>query len=302
VLEARATRRARVLRAAAALTLAALAALGLLGCGGGDDGPAYAIQRDVSYGAGLMLDAYVPNDGATGRRAVLLFHGGAWRGGNRTLMEPYAIAAAERGMVAFTIGYRTNAPRVFPDQLVDGQLAVTWVRQHAAEYGLDPARVGLLGASAGAHLAALIGTAGSGPLTEGTRVKAVASWSGPMDLVALLRPDPTFPPGCGPPGCLSASDWQILLQGVVGCRLVDCIGTYVALSPVSAVTADDSPMLLVNGVDELTVPVEQAVEMRRKLRGAGVPYEMLLVPGTEHAAGYADAALQPTLDFFERRL
>ena len=301
-MEARASRRTPLRAAAAALALAALAALGLLGCRGGDDGPAYTARPDVPYGAGLMLDAYVPTDGATGRAAVLMFHGGAWRGGNRTLMEPFAIAAAERGMVAFTIGYRTNAPRVFPDQLVDGQMAVTWVRQHAAEYGIDPTRVGLLGASAGAHLAALIGTAGTGPLTEGTRVKAVASWSGPMDLVALLKPDPTFPPGCGPPGCFPASQWQILLQGVVGCQLVDCIGTYVALSPISQVTPDDSPMLLANGIDELTVPVEQAVAMRRALRGAGVPYEMLLIPGTEHAAGFAAEALGPTLDFFERRL
>lgn len=288
--------------AAAALAVALLTALGLAACGD-EAGPAYTVQRNVPYGGpGLMLDAYLPAGGADGRAAVLMFHGGAWRGGNRTQMEPFAIAAAERGFAAFTVGYRTDAPRVFPDQLVDAQLAVSWVRQHAAEYGIDPARVGLLGSSAGAHLAAMIGTSGNGPLTEGTRVKAVASWSGPMDLVALITPDPTFPPGCGPPGCLPASQWQTLLEGIVGCRLVECIGTYVALSPISAVTPDDSPMLLVNGIDELTVPVEQAVSMRRKLRGAGVPYEMLLVPGIEHASAYAAVALEPTLDFFERRL
>jgi acetyl esterase/lipase len=217
-------------------------------------------------------------------------------------MAPFAIAAAERGMAAFTVGYRLDAPRALPGELTDAQTAVNFVRTHAADFGVDPARIGALGSSAGGHLAALLGTTGQGPLTEGIRVKAVATWSGPMDLVALNTPDPTYPPDCGPPTCLSAQAWQALLVNVIGCRLIECPGTYIALSPIRRVTADDSPMLLVNAIDELAVPVEQAVAMRRALRGAGVPYEMYLIPGLLHGDAYADLALDHTLGFFERRL
>jgi acetyl esterase/lipase len=305
VLEARLSRR-RLLAAA----LAGLVAVLLLASCGGEgegartgEGASYTVQRDVDYGGpGLLLDAYLPTDGAANRRAILMFHGGAWRGGNRSSMAPFAIAAAERGMAAFTVGYRLDAPRALPGELTDAQMAVNFVRTHAADFGVDPARIGALGSSAGGHLAALIGTTGQGPLTEGIRVKAVATWSGPMDLVALNTPDPTYPPDCGPPTCLSAQAWQALLVNVIGCSLIQCPGTYVALSPIRRVTPDDSPMLLVNAIDELAVPVEQAVDMRRALRGAGVQYEMFLIPGLLHGDAYANLALDHTLSFFERRL
>lgn len=304
MIEARASRRVPL----PAVLVALLAALALAACGDGEgqrtgEGATYTVQRDLAYGApGLLLDAYLPPEGEDPRPALLMFHGGAWRGGDKADMAPFAIAAAERGMAAFAVGYRLDAPRALPGQLTDAQTAVNWVRMRAADLGVDPARLGVLGDSAGGHLAALLGTTGDGPLTAGIRVKAVASWSGPMDLVALNTPDPTYPPDCAPPTCLTAQQWQALLVNVIGCRLIECPGTYVALSPIRRATPGDSPMLLVNAIDELAVPVEQAVAMRRALRGARVPYEMLLIPGLLHGSAYADLSLEHTLDFFERRL
>ena len=304
--EARASRRAPLPAVLVALVavLLALAACGGDGEGGRTgEGASYTVERNLAYGGpGLRLDAYLPADAEGPTAGVLMFHGGAWRGGDKAKMEPFAIAAAERGMAAFTVGYRLDAPRALPDQLTDAQTAVNWIRMNAGDLGVDPARLGVLGDSAGGHLAALLGTTGDGPLTEGIRVKAVASWSGPMDLVALNTPDPTYPPDCSPPTCLTAQQWQALLVNVVGCPLIQCPGTYVALSPIRRVTPDDSPMLLVNAIDELAVPVEQAVAMRRELRGARVPYEMFLIPGLLHGSAYADLSLEHTLDFFERRL
>jgi acetyl esterase/lipase len=266
--------------------------------------PAYTVQADVEYGRDgaqrLLLDAYLPVGVEGPRPVVLLLHGGTWRGGDRKVMGPYAAAAAERGFVALAVGYRVNAPSAFPTELNDAQQAVRWARADVGGYGIDPRRIGVLGSSAGGHLAALLATVGSGPLTEAARVRAAVSWSGPMDLAALTEPDPAYPEECQPDRCIDAERWRAILTHVVGCPIAACPARYGALSPIRLVSPDDAPTMLVNARDELAVPRAQAEGMAAALQAAGVAHRLMLVPGDAHADGYGASAIGPSLDFLGR--
>src|SRR5262249_8362095 len=118
------------------------------------------VQRDITYskpeGIDLKLDAYIPQgDGLF--PAILVVHGGAWRSCSQLHLSPQARRFAEAGMAAFAISYRLAPSYKFPAQLEDCQAAVRWIRSHAAQYHVDPNRLGAYGYSAGGHLVALLG-------------------------------------------------------------------------------------------------------------------------------------------------
>ena len=132
-------------------------------------GPAAAQPSDVEVRSAIPYgplpaewgDLYLPAGGGSARSAVLLIHGGGWVVGSRADYELIAKSLAQAGMVAFSIDYRLakamNPVTHWPAQLVDVQLAVRFLRAHAAEFGIDPARIGALGDSAGGHLAVFLG-------------------------------------------------------------------------------------------------------------------------------------------------
>lgn len=291
-------------RLIACLLAAALAAVVLAACG--EDGPpGPRVLRDMSYegdrGRSYGVDVFVPGGEETPRPAVLLLHGGTWRGGDRTMMEDLAEAAQAAGFVAVTADYGLEAQPAFPSELRDVQAAIRWIRDSAEELGVDPTRVGALGVSAGGHLAALAATVGSGPPTEGGRPGAVVSWSGPMNLAAIAVYAPPPSAVCHPPACLDAPVWNLVLAGVLGCPVTVCPDRYLAFSPVTHVSPDDPPIMLVNSVGDLIVPFGQAEAMAARLQLAGVPNRLLPVLGNLHG-GYDDTALEPSLAFLRTEL
>lgn len=123
-----------------------------------------AVERDRVYRhvgtRALHLDLFRP-DTATGdgakRPAVLLVHGGGWRSGNRTLQEPMATYLANRGLVAATVEYRLSLEAQYPAAVTDIKAALCWLHRNAGQLGVDRDRIAILGASAGAQLATLVG-------------------------------------------------------------------------------------------------------------------------------------------------
>ncbi|MDQ2909582.1 MAG: alpha/beta hydrolase [Actinomycetota bacterium] len=250
------------------------------------------IRRDLQYGVTrgerLLLDAYlVPGQAA--RPAVVFVHGGGFRAGDKAFVAPgqqpftpIGTALAGRGFAVFAINYRL-APRFrYPAAERDVLAAVGWVRGHAHTLGVDPGRIALFGASAGANLAALAATDPKGALDRGTRVRAVVSWSGPMDLASFYA------------GHSFVGDY-------LGCIPSDCPRRYLDASPVSHVDRSDPPFLLANGSAEI-VPLVQAQRMARRLRGAHVAHELIVVPGSRHAGEYATQVWRSTLRFLARHL
>ncbi|QIL89618.1 alpha/beta hydrolase fold domain-containing protein [Microbulbifer sp. SH-1] len=133
-------------------------------------GPGIVVERGRVYrqiGArSLHLDLFRPdvtgeasfNVGQhPGRPAVLLVHGGGWRSGNRTLQEPMAIYLANRGFVAATVEYRLSLEAQYPAAVQDIKAALCWLHRNAGQLGVDRHRIAILGASAGAQLATLVG-------------------------------------------------------------------------------------------------------------------------------------------------
>jgi acetyl esterase/lipase len=250
----------------------------------------YVLHRDIVFSPPdwpqqLRADIYQP-DGAQPLPAVLVIYGGGWHSGDRTQLTPIAMRLAERGYVAVATSYRLAPAYHFPAQLRDLQLAVRWMRANAAQYGIDPARIGAWGYSAGAHLAALLGgiSPGDALFERGTRIAAVVGGGTPTD---LRKPD---------------KGTQVLrLIGGTEAQMPDA---YRDASPVSHVDAGDPPVFLYEGgADELVTP-DHATDYKALLDRAGVPNELMVLRGRGHLTAFLTdgPAVDEALHFLNRHL
>ncbi|WP_394553287.1 alpha/beta hydrolase [Agromyces sp. MMS24-JH15] len=221
--------------------------------------------------------------------AVVSIHGGSWARGDKANADwrNVCLWLASEGFVAVSVNYRLVPDAVFPAQLDDVALAVSWLREpeQVERFDLDPARIGAFGGSAGGNLAALLGATGDGPLDEGSRVAAVAELSGPVALDALdggdawLRGIVADYVACDPDdletGCPAAAD----------------------ASPTSRLDASDPPVFIGHAVGEV-IPLAQSERFASALRAVAVPVELAVVPGAEHSIGILDAQLRARVAAF----
>ena len=140
----------------------------------------------------LAADVYRPQ-GPGPFPAMLVVHGGAWRMGARADLAAIAEALAQHGYTAVAIDYRLAPAHKFPAQIYDCQAAVRWIRSHAVQLKIDPARIGGFGYSAGGHLVALLGALDDKELREpgipvdapSTRLSVVVAGGAPCDFRVL---------------------------------------------------------------------------------------------------------------------
>jgi acetyl esterase len=235
------------------------------------------------YATVLTLDAYVPN-GANSNPAVLLIHGGAWKDGDKADWAEEGNAFAEEGFVAFAVNYRLAPPggtwhAIAP--VHDLHFAVKWIRANAALYGVDPGRIGAVGASSGGNLAMMIGTTGIGGLGK---ADAVVSWSGSSQLA------------------LGVGDGVIANRtNYVGCGLVECPAAWAAASPFFRVDGSDAPTYLANSADEFIV-LEEATSMALRLTEAGVDNQLRILEGSRHGRAYEEDVWDESVAFLELHL
>ena len=244
------------------------------------DEPQIEFREDVQYGTGgqesLLLNLARPEQLDKPVPGVVFIHGGGWSGGNKESFDGFARQAAARGYVAVTIDYRLAPKHVFPAQVEDCKCAIRWMRAHAEELKVDPERIGVVGASAGAHLAMMLGAMDSDDGLEGdggwamhsSKVQAVVSFAGPTDLTVDLP---------------QAAD-RILFDFIGG--TLDAEGDmYREASPVTYVNRRDAPMLLFHGTMDPLVPYDQAFLMINALTKAGVRGRVELILGAGHGWG-----------------
>ncbi len=232
-------------------------------------------QRGVIYstagGERLGLDIWrAPQPGR--RPVVLCIHGGAWRGGKRGDMGAFAEELAAAGYTAVAVSYRLFDPEkapgnVWPAAFVDVQRAVRWLRANAEGLSIDPERITALGASAGGHLAALLGMCetrqeeGAVPLGRySSRVNAVIDLFGPSDLTrdfSALRLGP-----------VSVQD---VVEDFIGRGKSEAerAAGKEAASPVRRIDGKTVPFLVFHGALDPIVPVEQGRLLEAALRKAG---------------------------------
>jgi acetyl esterase/lipase len=295
----------RLLAAVALAPLAALVLLGsVVGVAGSSDGlvgaglPAGAVApRDlapgrlstVEYcrpdGVPLAMDLYLPSGAGRGRAApvALYVHGGAiWGDRQRTglgallanhdgaLFGPLQERLNARGFVVAAIDFRLPPAARWPAPIADAKCAVRFLRAHAADLGIDPARIGAWGSSGGGHLASLLGLAGPGAgfdrgqyPEQSSAVQAVVDMFGASDLTDVEDASPFV-----------RSILQLYVGGSPAVRR--------AASPITYAAPGAPPFLILQGAEDANIRPRQSAGLAQRLRSAGVPAILIEVEGTGH--------------------
>jgi acetyl esterase len=256
-----------------------------------------SVEADIVYGTQadgslLTLDVCSPiTDGVSpDLPAVVSIHGGSWARGDKANSDWRAVCRwlAAEGFVAFSVNYRLVPAAIFPAAIDDVSLAVEWIRdgENARRFGIDPSRIGVFGGSAGGNLAALLGARGSGSLTEGSRVAAVAELSAPVDLDSLRRL------GNGP-----AAGLQRSVLAYLGCSDDDDCAQAKDASPAGELDPSDPPVFIGASVDEF-VPLSQSTGYADALMVHGIRSELVTVPGIQHSIGILDDGMRARVAAF----
>lgn len=240
--------------------------------------------------------------------ALVWIHGGAWRGGSYKTPGQF-VFLARAGYFCASIEYRLSQEAIFPAQIHDCKAAIRYLRAHAAEYRLNPEKIGVWGGSAGGHLAALLGTSGGvselegnvgGHLEHSSAVQCVVDLFGPSDMTTMISDrgerimiDPKT--GWGPE--------ESLLGGPIEER-----GELARMaSPIAYVDKNDPPFLIIHGELDKTVPIVQSEKLAQRLEAAGVECTFIRVKNAGHGFGpncepsFAQIQ-QLILEFFNKHL
>lgn len=238
------------------------------------------VRSNIAYGPdpAQRLDVCIPPPGfPPGRPAVVMIHGGYWIVGDRQAYAAPCRMAAGEGIVAVTIDYRlaNGDPRNYwPAQAVDAQLAVRWLRAHAGEFGVDPARICALGDSAGGQIALFLGAVGhtvpgdyAGELANvSSHIACVVDNFGPTDLTS----NNFWPPD------------QQLFGGDGKTRPAD---RERAASPLFLVGSGMPPVMIAQGRDDKNVPIDQSTQLVAALKNNHVPVRLTVFNGGHEFAG-----------------
>jgi len=236
------------------------------------------VHRNLEYVKGgherQRLDLYLPAKAVGPLPVIIWVHGGAWLTGSKEGGGP-ALPFLGKGYAVVSINYRLSQHAKFPAQIEDCKAAIRWLRANAKTYDLDPDRFGVWGASAGGHLVALLGTSGDvkdlegdyGTLDRSSRVQAVVDWFGPTDFTKMGgshdQPD---------------SPEAKLLGGPVQ----ENKDKAARANPITYVSKDDPPFLIMHGDRDTTVPLGQSELLLEALKKAGVDATFSPVKGAGH--------------------
>lgn len=244
------------------------------------------------------LDIYIPKDIDDDSQLPLIVwvHGGAWRAGSKDRCP--ALRFLDKGFVVASINYRLSQHAIFPAQITDCKAAIRYLRANAKKYNIDPHRIGVWGSSAGGHLVALLGTTGSvkkfdvGPnLQYSSTVQAVCDFYGPTNFAKMSSFHSTMDHDApnSPESILIGGPVQETPQGV---RNAD---------PITYVTKDDPPFLIVHGDKDPLVPHNQSELLYDALKKANVKAKFHTVKGGGH--GFKDPQVDSMVNkFFNKTL
>ncbi len=257
---------------------------------------------DIAYREGspaCKLDLAMPeNVGDEKRPAIVFVHGGGWRSGDKRAgyFLKGALDYAQKGYVCITVNYRMLDEAKINTCVEDVKCAVRWLRAHADEYHVDSDRIGAFGNSAGAHLVSMLGLVGPDAKLEGdgpwqdqsSKVQAVCAAATPADFM-----------NWGNPGSANRNSDAIFGQPEANPDVLKK-----RMSPISYVTKDAPPFLLVHGTKDTTVPYSQGESFAAALRKAGnTDVTLITVEGAGHGVFVQHAnETQPAMEKFFARV
>jgi len=263
--------------------------------------PNVVFEADIEYAnpdnQHLQLDMARPKTGDGPFPAVVCIHGGGFRAGSRKGYDALCTRLAEQGYVAVTVSYRLAPKYQFPAAVHDVKEAVRWLRGNANKYRIDAERIGVMGGSAGGHLAQFVGVTADvkgfegtgGYLDKSSRVRCVVNYYGPSDFTKSYG---------------KSVDAAEVLPLWLGGNLESAEHRHIVASPLNWVTPHAAPTLCIHGTEDKYVAHEQAVWMIDRLKSVGVEAELLTLEGAGHGFKGADAdkAEKAMLTFFAKHL
>lgn len=221
----------------------------------------------------LKLDIYHQKSVGSPQPLLVFIHGGSWKKGNKDDYRRYLVDYAQKGYVTATVAYRFSQEAIFPAAFNDVVCALKWLKSHATEYHIDPERVAVIGGSAGAHLAMMLGYHANDPDYEGdcdypetdADVKAVVNLYGPVDLTtdfAINHPS---------------------VKQLIGTDYSEATkSAYEVSSPIHFITPDDPPTLTFHGTIDDIVPIVQGDMLDEALQKQKVPSYYHRLEGWPH--------------------
>lgn len=260
------------------------------GGGGGDwadaVGSEYDVQPNITYSRAnnteLKLDLYLPRDRKTPVPIVMFIHGGGWVEGNKEVDVLNLLPYLSLKFAVVNVGYRLGRTSLAPAAVEDCRCALRWIERNARRFNLDTTRIVLTGISAGGHLALITGmlpalnvfdrqcpTDDSVRWNSGTetqpKVAAIVNIFGITDVADLLEGK-------------NAKHYAIEWFGSMGGR------TELArqVSPINHVRAGLPPVITIHGDADDIVPYSHAQRLHAALDKAGVPNQLVTIPGGGH--------------------
>lgn len=252
----------------------------------GDLSNRYRIVSNVTYLTAnnweAKLDVYVPREATAPNPTVIYIHGGGWVGGAKETSWLQLVPYLEAGWSVVNVEYRLARVSLAPAAVEDCRCALRWVIRNARQYNFDTTRLVVTGHSAGGHLSLTTGIlpASAGldrecPGSEDLKVAAIVNWFGISDVVDLLD---------GPNMKEYAVAWLSSMPNreEVARRV----------SPLTYVRAGLPPIITIHGDADPTVPYTHAVRLQEALNKAGVPNQLVTIPGGKHGGFSHDETLR----------
>ncbi|MDB6126954.1 MAG: nlhH 2 [Verrucomicrobia bacterium] len=265
--------------------------------------PRISIRQDLPYDAqpAQKLDLYLPLGKVVKPRPMIVYlHGGGWTKGSKADGKRFAFRFAQRGYVVACIDYRLTSDATFPAQLEDCKAALRWLRSNAERFAIDRDRVGVVGISAGGHLAALLGALNSSRIYEtgssmdqNSTVQAVCDFFGPVDLLRLYD-------DAQKSGAAQASE----VSQLVGGDPHQFPRPTRAANPIAGLDASSPPFLIIHGDRDTVVPLEHSRLLYDALVAKGIKAHLHVIHGAGHTG---PAFVAPEInamvdDFFAKTL
>jgi acetyl esterase/lipase len=262
------------------------------------------------------MDVLTPKENAKGVGVIFVVSGG-WFSAHEAIdgiAKNLADDLLKRGYTVFAVVHGSQPRYTIPEILDDMHRAVRYIRSHAQDFAIDPDRLGITGASAGGHLSLMQGTAGlpGNPDAQdpqqriSSRVQAVACFFPPTDFLNYGEKG-KIALGVGVLNNFKApfafheldKKTNTFVPVTAVDRVLD-IGRQI--SPITHVSSDDPPTLIIHGDKDNLVPIQQAETFLAKLKEAGVPTELVVKPGAGHGWPNIQKDMARCADWFDKYL
>jgi acetyl esterase/lipase len=305
-------------RAESGVMLVLWAAVSLADRPAAADDPSFDRKEDVIYGRkdgmALTMDVFTPRKDAKGIGVILVVSGG-FRSAHEAIQPAFVRPLTDRGYTVFAVVHGSQPRFTVPEIVEDMNRAVRFIRHHAKDHGIDPARLGVCGASAGGHLSLMLGTAGApgnpdakDPVDrESSRVQAVACFFPPTDLLNYGKPGHRLIHAIdhGRPYRPAYDYRELDKQTNLWVPIADPVKLErIAreISPVYHVTPDDPPTFIIHGDKDQLVPLQQSELIVEKFKSAGVEAQLTVKKGAGHGWLTIGQDANLLVDWFDRHL